>query len=171
MRKLRLCSIVAAPATVNLRLRILALSIAIGLTALTATAQKCAIDWFTTDGGGGTSSGGAYFISGTIGQPDAGPVLSGGNYTLTGGFWSVVEAVQTPGAPLLVITRDFVSGAITVSWDAPATGFILQRTTTLAGVPSAPWTVVTSPYSTNAGKIFITEAAPVSDSFYRLQKP
>ena len=36
--------------------------------------------------------------SGTIGQPDA-ESMSGGNYTLQGGFWGVVAAVQTVGAP------------------------------------------------------------------------
>jgi hypothetical protein len=29
------------------------------------------LDWFTIDGGGGTSTGGVYAVSGTIGQPDA----------------------------------------------------------------------------------------------------
>jgi hypothetical protein len=43
------------------------------------------LPWFTVDGGGGTIGGGAYTLSGTIGQPDAG-VLSGGPYTLVGGF-------------------------------------------------------------------------------------
>jgi len=32
------------------------------------------------------SAGGDFELSGTIGQPDAG-VLTGGNFTLTGGFW------------------------------------------------------------------------------------
>jgi len=40
----------------------------------------------TIDGGGGTSTGGSYELSGTIGQPDAGQ-MSGGSYALTGGFW------------------------------------------------------------------------------------
>lgn len=29
------------------------------------------IDWYTIDGGGGQISGGAYTLTGTIGQPDA----------------------------------------------------------------------------------------------------
>jgi hypothetical protein len=41
-------------------------------------------------GGGGTSSGGAYTLSGTIGQADASSPMSGGAYTLTGGFWAGV---------------------------------------------------------------------------------
>ena len=56
-------------------------------TAISARAQTFDLSWVSIDGGGGTSSGGAYSVSGTIGQPDAG-VLSGGNYTLVGGFWS-----------------------------------------------------------------------------------
>ena len=45
------------------------------------------IDWFTIDGGGGTSSGEEYIVDGTIGQADAG-VMSGGDFELFGGFWS-----------------------------------------------------------------------------------
>jgi len=46
----------------------------------------------TIDGGGVmTSSGGAYKLSGTIGQHDAG-VLAGGSYVLTGGFWQAATA-------------------------------------------------------------------------------
>jgi hypothetical protein len=47
------------------------------------------LTWSTIDGGGGTSSGGGFELSGTIGQPDAGPNggMTGGGYTLTGGFW------------------------------------------------------------------------------------
>jgi uncharacterized membrane protein len=44
------------------------------------------LPWWTVDSGGGTSGGGNYNLSGTIGQPDAG-ALSGGNYQLEGGFW------------------------------------------------------------------------------------
>lgn len=51
-----------------------------------AYAQPFAIDWYTVDGGGGTSTGGSFTLSGTIGQPDAG-VMSGGSFTLSGGFW------------------------------------------------------------------------------------
>ena len=45
------------------------------------------LSWNTIDGGGGTSAGGDFVLSGTIGQPDAGPLLTGGPYALSGGFW------------------------------------------------------------------------------------
>jgi hypothetical protein len=38
-----------------------------GLSA--ARAQTYAINWWTMDGGGGTSTGGGYSVSGTIGPP------------------------------------------------------------------------------------------------------
>jgi uncharacterized repeat protein (TIGR01451 family) len=57
------------------------------LAATSASAQSYAIPWWTVDGGGTmTASGGTYSLSGTAGQPDAG-VLSGGAYSVAGGFW------------------------------------------------------------------------------------
>ena len=45
------------------------------------------LTWSTIDGGGETfSTGGGYSLGGTMGQPDAG-LLTGGEYTLGGGFW------------------------------------------------------------------------------------
>jgi hypothetical protein len=52
------------------------------------------IVWSTIDGGGGTSSGGQYELTGTIGQPDA-SYSEGGVYELLGGFW--------PGGPLCFV--------------------------------------------------------------------
>ena len=52
------------------------------------------IVWSTIDGGGGTSSGGKYKLTGTIGQPDAG-YSAAGKYELLGGFW--------PGGPLCFV--------------------------------------------------------------------
>src|SRR6266700_6414626 len=97
-------------------------------------AQNYSIDWFTIDGGGGTSTGGVYTVSGTIGQPDAGK-LSGGNYTLDGGFWGII-AIQTPGAPTLTITRT-TTNTVLISWPSPSTGFTLQQNTN--SVSSVNW--------------------------------
>jgi hypothetical protein len=45
------------------------------------------LSWNTVDSGGDTfSSGGPFSLGGTVGQPDAG-TMSGGAYTLEGGFW------------------------------------------------------------------------------------
>ncbi len=52
-----------------------------------AHAQPFEIESQTIDGGGGSSSGGAFELSGTIGQHDAGQTMTGGAFELTGGFW------------------------------------------------------------------------------------
>ncbi len=52
-----------------------------------AAGSKYSLAWWTVDGGGATALiGGSYTLGGTAGQPDAG-LLSGGGYTLDGGFW------------------------------------------------------------------------------------
>lgn len=60
------------------------------LFAASAAAQPYDIPWHTIDGGGGTSSGGSYTLSGTIGQHDAGLPMTGGGFEVTGGFWAGV---------------------------------------------------------------------------------
>jgi hypothetical protein len=64
------------------------------------------LSWSTVDGGGATwSEGGGYSLGGTIGQPDAG-VLSGGGYTLAGGFWPGGAAARY-GVYLPLVLRNF----------------------------------------------------------------
>src|SRR5213593_3378214 len=114
---------------------ILLAGLILSITAAAAQAQSYTIDWFTIDGGGDTSTGGVYSVSGTIGQPDAGK-MSGGNYAIDGGFWGIIAAVQTPGAPLLTITRSGAS--VIVSWpSSPSTGFTLQQNTN--GIATVNW--------------------------------
>ena len=56
------------------------------------------ITWYTIYAGGTNSAtGGSFDLAGTIGQPDAGATMSGGAYTLTGGFWAGVDS--TPPCP------------------------------------------------------------------------
>jgi len=71
-----------------LSLQLLVIAIAL-LSVVSASAlASYGLDWWTVDGGGGTSStGGSYSLDGTIGQPDAGGTSSGGTYSLAGGFW------------------------------------------------------------------------------------
>jgi hypothetical protein len=92
-------------------------------------AQSYSIDWYKISGGGGTSSNGQYTLSGTIGQPDASGAISGGQYSVTGGFWSLF-AVQTPGAPILTIT--YSGNQAIVSWASSVTGWTLQTNNNLA---------------------------------------
>lgn len=134
--------------------------------ALTASAQY-SIDWFTVAGGGGTSTGGVYTVSGTIGQSDAG-TMSGGNYTLQGGFWSVVGVVQTPNAPYLALTR--AGSNVILSWPASGTTFNLQSALALTPKPTS-WVAVTPAPVTVAGTNYVTNAVAPGKTFYRLSYP
>lgn len=59
------------------------------------------LTWSTIDGGGGSSAGGGYQLIGTAGQSDAGVVLSGGGYVLSGGFWSGASISRDLYLPLI----------------------------------------------------------------------
>jgi len=136
------------------------------LAVATLQAQNYSIDWFTIDGGGGTSTGGVYAVSGTIGQPDAGH-MSGGTYTLDGGFWGIIAAVQTPGAPLLTITAT-TSNAVVVSWPYPSTGFLLEQNPVLG---SASWTTNSS-LPVQVGQTWqVLVTPPAGNRFFRLYSP
>ena len=141
------------------------------LSAFCLCAQaQYSIDWSTVDGGGGTSTGVVYSVSGTIGQPDAGR-MTGGNFTLEGGFWGMVSAIQTPGASLLSI--ELINGLVRVSWPAPAPGWVLTETNQVNGMSSLPCPVVPAAhYQTNEGRISIlTLPQSLPNRFYRLHKP
>lgn len=144
------------------RMRILT-AIFVWLATSLAIAQPYAIDWHTIDGGGGTSTGGVYSVSGTIGQPDAGPTMTNGQYAVTGGFWVLPTAIQVAGAPTLTIVPT-IPGQATISW-LPDTGtnWVLQETWVLS---PANWTNSPSG-ATNP----IVVPATLPTKFYRLFKP
>ena len=134
--------------------------------ATNSFAQSLSIDWFTIAGGGGTSAGGAFAVSGTIGQSDASAQpMTGDNFSLVGGFWSLL-AVQTPGAPLLSL-RLTTTNTVVVSWPSPSTGFILQQNTDL-NTPN--WVTAPQSVADNGTKKFIL-VNPSGNCFYRLVKP
>ena len=57
------------------------------LAAAHTTAGDLSIPWWSVDGGGSTSSGGQFSLSGTAGQPDA-AISTSGSFSLTSGFWN-----------------------------------------------------------------------------------
>ena len=144
---------------------------ALGAAALVATLLAARadlkIEWSTIDGGGGTSKGGTYAVSGTIGQPDAG-TMTNGTLKLVGGFWGVVAAVQNPPAPWLTVQRGF-NGTVVVSWPGPEMGWRLHYATDLSGTPT--WTEIAPPYATSGTNLVFIEASPVGNKFYRLHRP
>ena len=73
----------------------LATALSAGAAALVQEAGTADFDlsWHTIDCGGGPSAGDGFEIDGTTGQPDAGSTMTGGSFSLTGGFWSGAAAV------------------------------------------------------------------------------
>jgi hypothetical protein len=59
-------------------------------------AQSYSINWSKVAGGGGTSAGGAYQVSGTIGQHDAGGPMTGGNIHLPADFGALSPLCRHP---------------------------------------------------------------------------
>lgn len=123
------------------------------------------IDWWTIDAGGGTSTNDVYSISGTIGQPDT-SAMSGGNYSLQGGVWSMV-VVQTAGAPTLAI-RYTSTNTVIVQWPSPSTGWNLQQNTDLA---STNWSTVVSGLVDDGTNKSLIVNPPSGNRFYRLASP
>jgi hypothetical protein len=145
----------------------LALFTALVMIASFARAQSYSLEWFTVDGGGGTSTGGGYSLSGTIGQPDAGGAMTGGNFTLTGGFWSFLSVVQTPGAPALNIALTTTNTAL-IWWPSPSSGWTLLQNTNLA---TTNWVAAPETVQDNGSIKFIIVNPPTAQRFYRLYKP
>ena len=77
-------------------------SLAVGRTTQ-PSADTYDLSWWTVDGGGATLSNGAYSLSGSAGQPDAGNLL-GGRYQLEGGFWNGISGVAPPRRVYLPLT-------------------------------------------------------------------
>ena len=139
---------------------------ALGVTGFIAVvgAQSFSIDWYTIDGGGGTSTGSVYTVTGTIGQPDASPAMSGGNFAVVGGFWSYAAAVQTPGSPFLTV-QTTGTNSVVVSWPFPSTSFILQENPDLN---TTNWTAVSTTPTNNGITWTVVVSPPIGNRFYRL---
>lgn len=124
--------------------------------------QSHSIDWFRIAGGGGSSTGSVYSVSGTIGQTAAGGPMTNGAYSVVGGFWALPVAVQTEGAPTLVIVPG-APGQAVISWTPASSGFVLQES---LGLSPTNW--VNSPSGvTNP----IVVPTTLSTKYYRLFRP
>ncbi len=98
----------------NLAVTTLIIAIATMLGSTNCYGQTYAIPWFTIDGGGGYCSGGNFELEGTIGQPDAGQPMTGGNFSVSGGFWTGdVPATSQVGPQSFLVTRGtYASGGL-----------------------------------------------------------
>lgn len=132
----------------------------------TAHAQSYSITSHTISGGGGTSSGGAYAITGAISQHDAGTVSTGGAYAVRGGFFAQYMALQQTGAPHLIIRG--VGANIQVVWGSNVPGWILQTNT--ADLAPAGWADVVGTPLVNGAEKFLQFSGGSGRVFFRLRK-
>ena len=133
---------------------------------LTVSGQGYSIDWHQIAGGGGTSSNGQYTVSGTVGQHDASSAMTGGSYSLTGGFWPFY-AVQTPNAPLLNISR--IGPNTLVVWWLPGVGIYNLQTN--ASLSSAAWVSYGDTINSVGATNSVTILPPAGNLFFRLSQP
>jgi hypothetical protein len=102
----------------------------VGPSTFAQSGGRFQIGWSTLDGGG-ASTGGSFSASTTIGHPDAAQ-LSGGNFSMLGGFLSGTVS----GGPRLRITRS--GNSLLLAWPSLSSNFVLQGTASLAG-PATAW--------------------------------
>lgn len=131
------------------------------LVPFLSIAEPYSIDWYKITGGGATSTGGSYSVSGTIGQPDASGAMTGNGYSVVGGYWAML-VVQTPGAPWLTITH--IGNQAIVSWSPTVTGWTLQ---TNANLSLPTWGKFPGAVVNNS----VTIAPPKGIVFFRLVGP
>ena len=131
-------------------------------------AQSYSIDWFKIAGGGGTSAGGAYQVSGTIGQHDAGGPMTNGQYSLTGGFWSHHHRRADARRAAAHDHLQLSTPTVTVSWPSSATNYVLQQNSDLT---TANWMPTGLPVTTNGATVSVTISPPAGNLFFRLNSP
>lgn len=103
--------------------------LAVTLAAAGLLAQSFAVHTISLTGGGGTSHGGGFGISGSVGELPALP-LTGPTFSVSPGYWNVVAAPNSPEPPMLALELN-PDGSVTLSWPATAAGFVLQQSTDL----------------------------------------
>jgi hypothetical protein len=124
-----------------------------------AHAQEFSAKWFSVDGGGGLSVGGAYALFGAVGQPDAAVPSTGGGYTLTPGFVPGLGGQNE--APMLNIEA-ISPGQVKLAWEAMGGDYVLQQAATL---DAGAWTDIPT-----GGSSPVVLTALESGKFYRLRR-
>ncbi|HXF11096.1 MAG TPA: hypothetical protein VN625_09950 [Desulfuromonadaceae bacterium] len=89
----------------------------------------------------------------------------GSNFYVAGPNFTFTNATGVVASPVLSITQNSPTN-VTVTWPAPSTGFVLQRTPSL---DSPAWTVVTNVVTIGGTNQF--SDVVISNRFYRLYHP
>lgn len=110
----------------------------------------------------------SYRVSMTVGDPLSGS-SQGGLYTLSAGFLGFPGGQEVPeDVPELIIIPH--ANEVVLSWRLPAAGWVLDRTSALAGA-STIWTEVSAPSRTDGTHVSVTVPMHAENTFFRLRKP
>lgn len=139
--------------------------LAFALSLSSGLSQSFIINWSTLDGGGGASTGGSFTLNGTVGQPDAGPPMSGGSFSISGGFWTASVA----GPPPALLIRLAGRNAVILSWPNPSTGYVLQQTANMSA-PGGGWVDVPQAPVVNGANKEVTLPATGRFCLFRLRR-
>lgn len=85
---------------------------------------------------------------------------------MAGGFHSVALAIQTPGAPLLKITR--AGNTFILTWPVASVDFVLEET---PGFTPRNWQAVATAFVINGAEFQVTVPAVPGTRYYRLRLP
>jgi len=148
--------------------RLLFLSLA--CPALAAAAESLSIDWYTVDGGGGSTSAGEFTLSGTVGQPDAGTLTAaGGGFTLFGGYWGrFSEVTVIPSERPRLYVRLINASTLVLSWPTDQTGYLLEQR--LAAMPGWSDVAVTPVIVGAEFQVSLTFSPNSAPTYLRLRK-
>jgi hypothetical protein len=114
---------------------------------------------------GGTRTNAIYQASGTISQADAGS-MSGGPFSLEGGFWGIIAALRTPGSSAAILNTG--TNPVLISWPSPSAGFQLEKNADLTTTNSSRVELNVADDGTTKSVI----VAPAAGSrFFRLKWP
>jgi len=109
-------------------------------------------------GGGNTSSGSSNTqVSGTVAEPSAGPLLTGGTLTLRGGFWQATRGVAS-SLPVV----QFSAASYTVNEGSPRVDLTLNRSGDTTSSASVNFSTIDSAGLTNCN-VFNGIASPRCD--------
>jgi hypothetical protein len=135
----------------------------LGLLANPLQGQQITIDWHKIAGGGGTSGDTHVSLSGTLGQYDASPPMTGGHFALTGGFW-LPDVIFCSCSLSVTVT----GGNVVVAWPCGMNGCILEATDELRSPQSA---TVWQPVSPQPADGIYTAPLTGNQRFFRLRAP
>jgi hypothetical protein len=124
------------------------------------------IDWWGFGALAGPSTGGGWGLAGRADNSSG--TASGGPFALTGGYWSIIATVPTPGSPQLTVER--AESGVRLSWPRSAEAFTLEESPTLLGTAATPWTASAHARETNATRISVTVPLPVGSRYFRLKQ-